>query len=248
MTKRRQTSNGHSEYPHPHHEAKHGRHRRYGSASNQPVHIAGVAGRVDIVSAAQYQQVQQWEEEMTNSFVRLAAINVGEHIEKKNGLSYLSWAWAVDQLLRNDPSANWHYGEPVRFGETMMVSCTVSAFGVDRTMQLPVMDHRNKAIANPDAFAVNTAMQRCLVKAIALHGIGLYIYAGEDVPSEDRQALNDAQQIRVQELRDAAINGTDALRVAWTGLSKAERESLSSELNALKAAATAADATAKAAA
>ena len=63
-----------------------------------------------------------------------------------------------------------------------MVFCTVTAFGQSRTMQLPVMDHRNRAIANPDAFAVNTAMQRALVKACALHGIGLYLYGGEDVP------------------------------------------------------------------
>ena len=64
-----------------------------------------------------------------------------------------------------------------------MVFCTVTAFGQARTMQLPVMDHRNRAIANPDAFAVNTAMQRCLVKAIAAHGLGLYLYAGEDLPA-----------------------------------------------------------------
>lgn len=115
-------------------------------------------------------------------FERLAAVDCGRYIEKKNGLAYLSWAWAVDQLLRADPTASWSYGEPRQFGETMMVYCTVKAFGQERTMQLPVMDHKNKAIQNPDAFAVNTAMQRCLVKAIALHGLGLYIYAGEDVP------------------------------------------------------------------
>ncbi len=118
----------------------------------------------------------------TNHYTALASINVNDKIEKKNGLSYLSWAWAVDQLMRHDPQASWNYGEPVRFGETMMVSCTVTAFGKPMTMQLPVMNHRNQAIANPDAFAVNTAMQRCLVKAIALHGLGLYIYAGEDLP------------------------------------------------------------------
>ena len=66
-----------------------------------------------------------------------------------------------------------------------MVFCTLTAFGKAMTPQLPVMDHRNKAIANPDAFAVNTAMQRCLAKAIALHGLGLYIYAGEDLPLEE---------------------------------------------------------------
>ena len=64
----------------------------------------------------------------------------------------------------------------------MMVFCTVHAFGKSRTAQLPVMDFRNKAIHNPDAFSVNTAMQRCLAKAISLHGLGMYIYAGEDLP------------------------------------------------------------------
>lgn len=121
-----------------------------------------------------------------NNYEKLASVNVGDKIEKKNGLSYLSWAWAVDQLLRHDPAASWSYGEPVRFGDTVMVSCTVVAFGKPMTMQLPVMNHRNQAIANPDAFAVNTAMQRCLVKAIALHGLGLYIYAGEDLPYEEK--------------------------------------------------------------
>ena len=119
------------------------------------------------------------------NYSELRKINVNEHIEKKNGLSYLSWAWAVDTLLQNDPTATWFYGQPVTFGETVMVFCTVNAFGKSMTAQLPVMDYRNKAIPNPDAMAVNTAMQRCLAKAIALHGLGLYIYAGEDLPEED---------------------------------------------------------------
>lgn len=120
-----------------------------------------------------------------SNYTTLAAINVNDKIEKKNGLSYLSWAWAVDQLLRVDPMAQWFYGEPVKWNDTVMVFCTVEAFGKRMTSQLPVMDYKNKAISNPDAFAVNTAMQRCLAKAIALHGLGLYIYAGEDVPETD---------------------------------------------------------------
>jgi hypothetical protein len=119
------------------------------------------------------------------NYLSLRKVNVNEHIEKKNGLSYLSWAWAVDTLLQNDSAATWTYGEPVKFGETLMVFCTVTAFGKNMTAQLPVMDYRNKAIPNPDAMSVNTAMQRCLAKAIALHGLGLYIYAGEDLPEED---------------------------------------------------------------
>jgi hypothetical protein len=121
-----------------------------------------------------------------SNFKELSKINVNQHTEKKNGLTYLSWAWAVSQLLENDPAATWSYGEPVKFGDTLMVFCTVTAFGKSMTSQLPVIDFRNKAISNPDAMAVNTAMQRCLAKAIALHGIGIYIYAGEDIPQEDK--------------------------------------------------------------
>jgi hypothetical protein len=129
-----------------------------------------------------------------STFVELAKINVNAHTEKKNGLTYLSWAWAVDQLLRMDDTASWEYrfheGRPYfQIGETCMVFCTVKAFGKERTAQLPVLDYKNKAIANPNAMEVNTAMQRCLAKAIALHGIGLYIYAGEDLPQgEDAPA------------------------------------------------------------
>ena len=116
------------------------------------------------------------------NYTELRKINVNDYIERKNGLAYLSWSWAVDQLLQLDESASWEYAEPKVFGETMMVFCTVHAFGKSRTAQLPVMDFRNKAIHNPDAFSVNTAMQRCLAKAISLHGLGMYIYAGEDLP------------------------------------------------------------------
>jgi hypothetical protein len=120
--------------------------------------------------------------ELAMQYKELRQINVSQHIEKKNGLSYLSWSWALDQLLQLDDSATWEYLEPKRFGESMMVFCKVTAFGKSRTAQLPVMDFRNQAIPNPNAYQVNTAMQRCLAKAISLHGIGLYIYAGEDLP------------------------------------------------------------------
>lgn len=180
-----------------------------------------------------------------SAYETLAAVNVSEYVEKKNGLSYLSWAWAVDQLLRRDPAASWHYGEPTMYGETMMVSCTVTAFGTPRTMQLPVMDYKNKAIHNPDAFAVNTAMQRCLVKAIAIHGLGLYIYAGEDLPAVEQGALTEAQETTLQELRDAALNGVEALKTQWKALDSTTRTALTAELDSLKKAAAAVDAGAK---
>lgn len=179
---------------------------------------------------------------MTNHFAELAAIDCSKYVEKKGDLSYLSWAWAVDQLLRRDPEAHWEYGEPRAFGETMMVSCTVTAFGKPRTMHLPVMDHRNKAIASPDAFQVNTAMQRCLVKAIALHGLGLYIYAGEDLPPSENgekqtPEMDTAQQKALQALRDAAMSGMDALHTKWSDLPEQTRTALKSELASLKQAA-----------
>jgi len=123
--------------------------------------------------------------EPKSKFELLAGVNVTPHIEKKNGLSYLSWAWALDQLMRQDPEADWEYPEPKMYGETMMVYCTVTAFGKKRTAHLPVMNYQNKPIPNPTSFDVNTAMQRAFVKAIALHGLGLYIYAGEDLPATE---------------------------------------------------------------
>ena len=132
-----------------------------------------------------------------NNYLELRKINVNENTEKKGRFTYLSWAWAVDQLLQLDPSATWRYDQPMSFGDTLMVFCTVTAFGKDMTAQLPVMNNQNKAMPNPDAFAVNTAMQRCLAKAIALHGLGLYIYAGEDLPDvdEEKPMAATAQQI-----------------------------------------------------
>jgi hypothetical protein len=128
------------------------------------------------------------------SYLELRKINVNEHTEKKGKFTYLSWAWAVDQLLQADPMATWDYQAPMQFGDTLMVFCSVTAFGKTMTSQLPVLNAQNKAIINPDAFAVNTAMQRCLAKAIALHGIGLYIYAGEDIPDEPTPDLGELAQ------------------------------------------------------
>lgn len=130
------------------------------------------------------------------TFAELRLINVNDHIEKKNNLSYLSWAWAVDKLLELDESATWEYLPHQTWGDTVMVFCKVNAFGRSRTAQLPVMDYKNKAIANPDSFQVNTAMQRCLAKAIALHGIGLYIYAGEDIPGAEGLTEDEKSELK----------------------------------------------------
>jgi len=118
----------------------------------------------------------------------LLKINVNDHVEKKGNLSYLSWAWAWAEVLKIDPAARFtvheYNGMPLMYlkDDTGMVKVSVEIKGDIKTCVLPVMDNRNRAIQNPDAFAVNTAIMRCLAKCIAMFGLGLYIYAGEDLP------------------------------------------------------------------
>ena len=136
--------------------------------------------------------------------------NVNEHTEKKNNLTYLSWAWAWAEVLKVDPLATYkielfeEHGANgakrtipyLEINGTCMVFVTVTMFGKPMTCQLPVMDYRNKAIPNPDAFAVNTAIMRCMTKALSLHGLGLYIYAGEDLPEgEDESSVDEGMML-----------------------------------------------------
>ena len=119
----------------------------------------------------------------------LLKLNVNEHTEKKGNLTYLSWAWAWDLALKADEQATYKvemFGDKcyMDINGTAMVFVTVTIFGKPMTCQLPVMDYKNKAITNPDAFAINTAIMRCMTKALALHGLGLYIYSNEDLPED----------------------------------------------------------------
>ena len=121
----------------------------------------------------------------------LLKINVNDHTESKHGLTYLSWAWAWAEVLKIDPQATWEAvefnGFPASFGpdSTALVKTIVIIKGHAKSCWLPVMDHRNKAIERPNSFQINTAIVRCLTKAIAMHGMGLYIYAGEDLPESE---------------------------------------------------------------
>ncbi len=125
---------------------------------------------------------------------KLLAKNVNDHVEKKNGLSYLSWAWAWAEALKADANATYRVemfdGKCfMDINGTAMVFVTVTMFNKPMTCQLPVMDYRNKAIPKPDAFAVNTAIMRCMTKALALHGLGMYLYSGEDLPEEGKTVV-----------------------------------------------------------
>ena len=134
--------------------------------------------------------------EQVNHFARLNAINVSDHIEKKGGFSYLSWPYAVAQLRLADPAATW---EIRRFDGLPYLACDAGVFvevavtvqGVTLSQIHPVLDGRNRPLMSPNSFDINTSIQRALVKAIALHGCGLYVYAGEDLPQPVTDAAND---------------------------------------------------------
>ena len=124
------------------------------------------------------------------SINKLLSTNVNNHTEKKGNLTYLSWAWAWAEALKADEDATYKvemFGDKcyMDINGTAMVFVTVTMFRKAVTCQLPVMDFKNKAILNPDAFAVNTAIMRCMTKALGLFGLGLYIYAGEDLPADE---------------------------------------------------------------
>lgn len=132
-------------------------------------------------------------------FETLNAVNVNEHTEEKNGLTYLSWAWAWGTLLKKFPDSTYKVYEDAvgciyhNDGKTAWVKTGVTVEGKELIEYLPVMDFRNKSIPveNITSFDVNKAIQRSLTKAIARHGLGLYIYAGEDLPELAREDKED---------------------------------------------------------
>ena len=132
-------------------------------------------------------------------FETLNKIDCSYKIEKKNGLSYLSWAWAWTEVKKLYPNANYtiyeretEYG-PVNYftdGKTCWVKTGVTIEGLEHIEELPVMDFKNKSIPlnNVTSFDVNKTIQRSLTKAMARHGLGLWIFAGEDLPEDESSA------------------------------------------------------------
>lgn len=112
----------------------------------------------------------------------LVKVDVSRHVEKKNGLSYLSWAWAWGVLMEEFPSAAYEFDPHELHNDgTVTVHCTVRIGNCHRSMWLPVMDFKNAAIRNPDARKISDTRMRCLVKCISMFGLGHAIYAGEDI-------------------------------------------------------------------
>lgn len=118
-------------------------------------------------------------------------INVNAHTERKGQAVYLSWAWAWQKLLELDPKAKWMAhewdGMPLMYLKdgSAMVKVSVEFRDDVKTAVLPIMNHRNQAIQNPDSFQCNTAIMRALCKAAAMHGLGLYLYQNEAFPEGD---------------------------------------------------------------
>ena len=147
--------------------------------------------------------------------IDLLKLNVNDHTEKKNGLTYLSWAWAWAEALKADPTASFEVKTFLRdqytevpymdVNGTGLVWVTVTMFGKPMTCMLPVMNHRNQPIPAPNAFEVNTAIMRCMTKALALHGLGLYIYSGDDLPMQDAEMITQADTKEVEVMVAKAI-------------------------------------------
>lgn len=120
---------------------------------------------------------------MNKTWKTLSEVNVNSDKERKGRFDYLSWADAWKHVQQNTENATYELHDDVIYPDNSReVRCSVTIDGISHMMWLAVMDNNNRAIKNPDARAVNDARMRCLVKAIAMHGLGLYIYAGEDLP------------------------------------------------------------------
>jgi hypothetical protein len=155
------------------------------------------------------------------TIANLLKTNVNDHTEKKANLTYLSWAWAWAEAIKADPKATFKvemFGDKcfMDINGTAMVWVTVTMFDKPMTCQLPVMDHRNKAIQNPDAFQVNTSIMRCMTKALSLHGLGLYIYANEDLPmGEEPQSTIEPDTMTDLFAAIESASTQDELKVAY---------------------------------
>lgn len=133
-------------------------------------------------------------------FAVLNAIDVNEHTEKKGNLTYLSWAWAWAEVKKHYPDAYYTIYENRdglfyhTDGRTCWVKTGVTINGQEHIEYLPVMDYNNRSIPTDKvtSFDVNKAIQRSLTKAVARHGLGLYIYAGEDLPEAKKDQEQDA--------------------------------------------------------
>lgn len=173
------------------------------------------------------------KKEKQSVFMTLNAINVNEHVEQKDTgkrkLSYLSWAWAWAKVKENYPDASYTIyentlpsGYVVNYftdGMTAWVKTGVTIEGLEHIEYLPVMDAKNNSIPYEriTSWDVNKAIQRSLTKAAARHGLGLYIYAGEDLPEEEAKEEKNAMEKRIEQACAAmrAVKSREEFENIW---------------------------------
>jgi len=144
-------------------------------------------------------------EQEKNYFAELNSINVNDKTEKKGGLTYLSWAWAWGELKKRYPDAVYTIYENAdglfyhTDGRTAWVKTGVTVNGIEHIEYLPVMDYKNQSVPldKITSTAVNKTIQRSLTKAVARHGLGLYIYAGEDLPDDGEIKTEQAKEEKI---------------------------------------------------
>ena len=166
-----------------------------------------------------------------NRFVQLSSINVGDHIEKKNNLSYLAWAWAWQEFKQLFPDSyytiyenmdGWNYFTDGRYCWVKTgVTLVDGDFTLEHIEYLPVMDFKNASIPKDKVTSmdVNKAIQRSLTKAIARHGIGLYIYAGEDLPEEPEE-IKKEREAQIVDLKAKIASELTRIGTGMTGPEK----------------------------
>ena len=144
----------------------------------------------------------------------LSAIDCNEHVKKKGNLSYLSWTWAWAALMDRYPESRFEFEQQTDHPDgsvTVRCSVTISDDKQERTryMWLPVMDNRNNAVKNPDARQISDTKMRCMVKCLALFGLGHYIYAGEDLPSAAKEAQEEERAQHIADWKAVIETATD---------------------------------------
>ena len=190
-----------------------------------------------------------WEE--------MSHLNVNDKTSKKMNLTYLSWSDCWATLADYYPESNYEFGEPIYYNdETVEVSCVVTIKDGDkqfsRKMYLPVMDHRNNSVVNPTSRQISDARQRCLVKAVAVAtGLGLYIYRGEDLPSEDKpkrinkkmvqqyvqqtlEALEAEDGLALRQLGDELREDSDTNNAVWKLLDSEQQKAIKALIHSTK--------------
>ena len=163
-------------------------------------------------------------------FQKLKDVDISKLAEQKGKFDYLSWAHAVREMLKVFPEATWEVHEydsmpymQTTTGYYTKVSVTIE--GITRTQIHPVLDNKNQSIDTPNAFQINTSIQRCLAKAIALHGLGLSLFAGEDLPDnitekQVKELTKFANQVKDKQAKEAILKAIEGGRVNESNYAK----------------------------